>query len=131
MCDALLQASWIVGHMDQASDSALYYKSLPPGLLWPMLVLATLASVVASQVGEALASITTRTKLPVAFVGLSVVLAGHLLVGRPQLRLVQHMCMLAAEQPLLAWPLQVACRHQPRSFQARLLLTTLPGTPAC
>jgi KUP system potassium uptake protein len=44
------QASYILGHIDQAVGNDFYYRSLPKPLLWPMLVLATAASVVASQV---------------------------------------------------------------------------------
>lgn len=47
-------------HKEQAVHADLYYRALPSSLLWPMLVLATAASVVASQVRRWLAACATH-----------------------------------------------------------------------
>ena len=42
------QASWLMRNQELAAD--VYFSSLPKPVFWPMLVLATLTSIVASQV---------------------------------------------------------------------------------
>ncbi|WOL17708.1 putative potassium transporter 11 [Canna indica] len=43
------QAAYIVQHKEHASLSDVFYRSIPEGIYWPMLVIATAAAIVASQ----------------------------------------------------------------------------------